>query len=242
MNSERVILSFIVPAHNEEHELAATLGTIVAAAEAAGHAYEVVVVDDASTDATGEIARGLGARVVPVALRQIAAVRNAGARVAQGETLFFVDADTHIAPEHVTAAMAALEGGAIGGSARVAMDGELPVWARIFLRVFSVFYFGAKLGVGAFLFMRRSSFEKVGGFDEQYFAGEEVYLTWALKELGPFVILPQPILTSARKVRMHGPRFVLRESFLIMWRGKKGLLTRDKLGLWYSGKREGARP
>ncbi len=235
------MLSFIIPAHNEEHELPATLQALRQAAKASGHEYEILLVDDASTDATAEIARGFGVTVVPVALRQIGAVRNAGARAARGETLFFVDADTRIVPEHVTAALAALDAGAVGGSARVAMDGELPLWARIFLRVFSVFYFGAKLGVGAFLFMRRADFEKAGGFDEQYFAGEEVYLTLALKKLGPFVILPQPIVTSARKVRMHGPRFVLRESFLIMWRGKQGLLTREKLALWYSGKREGAK-
>ncbi len=235
------MLSFVVPAHNEEHELPATLQALREAANASGHDYEMLIVDDASTDDTAQIARSFGAQVLPVELRQIGAVRNAGARVARGEILFFIDADTRITPAHVTSALAALDAGAIGGSARVALDGELPLWARIFLRVFSLFYFGAKLGVGAFLFMRRADFEKAGGFDEQYFAGEEVYLTLALKQLGPFVILPEPILTSARKVRMHGPRFVLRESFLIMWRGKQGLLTRDKLGLWYSGKREGAK-
>ena len=52
-----------------------------------------------------------GARVVSVNLRQIAAVRNAGARAAQGEVFFFVDADTRIAPGHVTAALEALEAG-----------------------------------------------------------------------------------------------------------------------------------
>ena len=51
------MLSFIVPAHNEEHELPATLRALRQAADAAGHAYEIIVVDDASTDATAEIAR-----------------------------------------------------------------------------------------------------------------------------------------------------------------------------------------
>ncbi|MEO5722353.1 MAG: glycosyltransferase [Chthoniobacterales bacterium] len=235
------MLSFIVPAHNEEHELPGTLQTLRAAAETHGETFEVIVVADASTDATAEIAERGGARVVSVNLRQIAAVRNAGARVARGETLFFVDADTRITLGHIGAALAALESGYAGGSARVAFDERMPLLARIFLRVFSVFYFGANLGVGAFLFMRRSSFEAVGGFDEQYFAGEEVYLTIALRQLGRFVILPEPIVTSARKIRMHGSGFVLAQSFFVVFRGREGLLQRDKLALWYDGKRERAK-
>lgn len=235
------MLSFIVPAHNEEHELPATLQALRRAGEGSGRSYEIVVVDDASTDATERIAAAEGAQVVSVNLRQIAAVRNAGARMAQGETLFFVDADTRIAPEHVTAALTALDEGAIGGSARVALDGELPRWVRILQRVFSVIYFGgAKLGAGAFLFMRRATYEKAGGFDEQYFAGEEVYLTLALKELGRFIILPEPIVTSGRKVRLNSPRFVLGQMCLLLLRGKRGLLRREKLSFWYDGKREGS--
>ena len=46
-------------------------------------------------------------------------------------------------------------------------------------------YFAAKLGAGAFLFTRRESYEAVGGFDEQFFAGEEVYFSMALKKFGP---------------------------------------------------------
>lgn len=232
------MLSFIVPAHNEEHELPATLRAVHAAAEAAGYAYEVIVVDDASTDATAEIARAAGARVVSVNLRQIAAVRNAGARAAQGDVFFFVDADTQIAPGHVTAAVVALETGGSGGSARVVLDREVPRWARIYFRLFSTLYFAANLGVGAFLFARRATFADAGGFDEQYFAGEEAYLSRALKKLGPFTILREPIVTSARKVRMHSPSVILRHTFLIFFRGPRALRKRNNLGLWYDGKRE----
>ena len=234
------MLSFIVPAHNEEHELPETLRAIQRAAEASGERSEIIVVDDASEDATAEIATRQGARVVPVNLRQIAAVRNAGARLATGDILFFVDADTRISPRHVPLALAALAKGASGGSARIALDMQVPLWARIFVSVFCAIYFSAKLGAGAFLFTRRTSYEAVGGFDEQYFAGEEVYFTLALKKLGPFVILAEPIVTSARKVRMHGPRFVLSQSFFILLGGKRSLRRREKLDLWYDGKREGA--
>ena len=232
------MLSFIVPAHNEECELLASLRAIRHAADAAGQPYEIVLVDDDSTDRTAEIAQEVGARVVHVQLRQIAAVRNAGACAARGDVFFFVDADTHIAPVHVTAALDALASGFIGGSARIALDAEVPFWARMLLRVFAFFYFGANLGVGAFMFMRRESFEEVGGFDEQYFAGEEMYLTLALKKLGRFVLLPEPITTSARKVRMHSGMHVFGQWVGMMLGGQNALRNRERLGLWYDGKRE----
>ena len=232
------MLSFIVPAHNEECELPASLRAISNAADAAGQPYEIIVVDDDSTDRTPKIAQEFGARVVEVKLRQIAAVRNAGACAARGDVFFFVDADTHIAPVHVRAALDALANGFIGGSARIALDAEVPFWARMFLRVFALFYFGANLGVGAFMFMRRESFEEVGGFDEQYFAGEEMYLTLALKKLGRFILLEEPITTSARKVRMHSGPHVFGQWMRMMLGGPAALRTRERLSLWYDGKRE----
>jgi GT2 family glycosyltransferase len=233
------VLSFIIPAHNEEHELPQTLRAVQTAAEISTRTYEIIVVDDASTDATAEIARQFGARVIPVNFRQIAAVRNAGARAATGDVFFFVDADTCIAPSHLTAGLKALADGSSGGSARVALDSDVPLWARVFLRLFIALYFASNLGVGAFLFMRRETFLAAGGFDEQYFAGEEVYLSLALKKLGRFRILSEPIITSARKMRMHSGRLVLKQFLWITFGGKRALRKREKLQLWYDGKREG---
>ena len=88
------MISFIVPAYNEEHELSDTLASIHAAASGAAGPYEIIVVDDASTDATPQIASGAGAKVIPIHRRQIAASRNAGGRAAQGEYLFFVEPAT----------------------------------------------------------------------------------------------------------------------------------------------------
>ena len=232
------MISFIVPAHNEEFELPSTLGAIHAAASGAAEPYEVIVVDDASTDATPDIAAQAGAKVVPINRRQIAAARNAGARAAQGEYLFFVDADTRINRLHVTQAIAALEAGYAGGSARVALDGLMPLWGRILLRLFSSVYFGFNLGAGAFLFTTRRNFDAIGGFDEQYFAGEEVYFSLALKKLGRFKVLREPILTSGRKLRMYPAKHFLRNFFGVIVRGPRGVRSRAKLSLWYDGKRE----
>ncbi len=88
------MISFIIPAHNEEALIGATLDSIFACAKAAGRPFEVIVSCDACTDRTAEITRQKGARAVECNNRQIAATRNSGAREAKGEIFIFIDADT----------------------------------------------------------------------------------------------------------------------------------------------------
>src|SRR5881398_450394 len=232
------MISFIVPAYNEEHELSDTLAAIREAASGAARPYEIIVVDDASTDATPQIASGAGAKVIRINRRQIAASRNAGGRAAQGEYLFFVDADTRINRVHVTQGLAVLEAGYAGGSARVALDGFIPIWGRVLLRAFGALYFGLNLGAGAFLFTTRRNFEAIGGFDEQYFAGEEVYFSLALRKLGRFKVLREPIVTSGRKLRMYPAKQFLCNFLRVVLGGPRMARSRARLRLWYDGKRE----
>jgi glycosyltransferase involved in cell wall biosynthesis len=232
------MLSFIVPAYNEEFELARSVAAIRAAADSVGKPYEIIVVDDGSTDATPRIAQAEGATLIQIQRRHIAAARNAGAKGARGEILFFVDADTRISVEHIADAIAVLNAGCAGGSARVAVEGEIPRWARIFIGLFSILYFSNNLGAGAFLFTTRDNFERIGGFDEKLFIGEEMYFSLALKKVGRFKLLPVPILTSGRKLRMYSSAHVLSRSFLILIRGPWGARSRRHLELWYEGKRE----
>jgi glycosyltransferase involved in cell wall biosynthesis len=232
------MISFIIPAYNEELELSSTLAAIRAAASGAAQPCEVIVVDDASTDATAEIASQAGAQVISVHRRQIAASRNAGARAARGKYLFFVDADTRINRTHITEAIAALEVGYSGGSARVVTDGFIPLWGRLLLRAFSALYFGLNLGAGAFLFTTRRNFEAIGGFDERYFVGEEIYFSLALRKLGRFKVLREPILTSGRKLRMYSAKQILGDFFTVILGGRRVARSRARLRLWYDGKRE----
>jgi glycosyltransferase involved in cell wall biosynthesis len=232
------MISFIVPAHNEELELPATLAALHAAASGAAQPYEIIVVDDASTDQTPEIASRAGAKVIQINRRQIAASRNAGARAAGGDYLFFVDADTRINGLHVAQAIADLNAGYAGGSARVALDGSIPIWGRILLRAFGALYFGLNLGAGAFLFTTRRNFEAIGGFDEQYFAGEEVYFSLAVRKVGRFKVLREPVVTSGRKLRMYPAKQFLPNFFGVIVGGPRAVRSRAKLRLWYDGKRE----
>jgi glycosyltransferase involved in cell wall biosynthesis len=230
------VISFVVPAYNEELELPATIAAIRDAAQDRQH--EIIVVDDASTDATAEIAKTSGAQLISINRRQIAAARNAGAHHAHEEILFFVDADTRINLSHVSGAIAALESGYVGGSARVDIAGEVPTWSRIFLKIFCSIYFGLNLGAGAFLFTTRKNFDAVGGFNEEFFIGEEVYLSVALRKIGRFKILPEPVLTSGRKLRMYSAREILGNTLSVILRGPRAARSRDGLHIWYDGKRE----
>jgi len=230
------VLSFVVPAYNEELELPATIAAIGEAAQ--DRQYEIIVVDDASTDATTKIAQESGAKIISINRRQIAAARNAGARHARGDILFFVDADTRINPKHVTGAIAALEEGCSGGGARIVVDGAIPLWSRVFTKAFCAFYFALNLGAGAFLFTTRKNFDTIGGFDEKLFIGEEIHFSIALRRLGRFRILRRPVVTSGRKLRMYSAHEILGNSLSVILRGPRAARSREGLHIWYDGKRE----
>ena len=116
------MISFIVPAHNEQACLGRSLQAIHESARVVGQPYEIIVVDDASTDATAEIALQNHARVVSVNHRQIAATRNSGGRAAHGEQLIFVDADTTANSRAVASALRYMDKGAAGGGAPTWFD------------------------------------------------------------------------------------------------------------------------
>ncbi len=233
------MLSFVVPAYNEERYLAATLEAIHAAARAAGEAYEIVVADDASTDATAAIAKEHGARVVRVENRQIAATRNAGARSAVGDSLIFVDADTIVSGALVAEAVAALREGAVGGGAPVKLMGSPPLWVRLFMRAFVPLYFRlARWAAGCFVFCTRAAFDAAGGFDESYYAAEEIILSGALKRQGRFVILRTCVTSSPRKVEAHSAGEMLWMMLRLAAAGPAALRKRGpRTAFWYPDRR-----
>src|SRR3954447_19465939 len=122
------MISFIVPAYNEEAWVVRCLSAIRDASESLAEPYEIIVVDDASSDGTASIARQQGAQVIRVEHRQIAATRNSGARQASGDILFFVDADTLTNAPAIQSALRATRTGAIGGGCVPRFEGWLPWW------------------------------------------------------------------------------------------------------------------
>ena len=232
------MISFIVPAHNEQASLGRTLEAIHKAARAIGQPYEIIVVDDASTDATPEIAAQNNVRVVSVNHRQIAATRNAGARAAQGERLFFVDADTTIHARALALALREMDKGAAGGVAPTRFDAAAPLYAHLLLWWFGLLMRLPGIGGGAFLFCTRKAFVAAGGFDEKLFGAEDTAMCWALKRHGRFVVLWRWVVTSSR--RMRGVRGLRMLTGLVRMAFLPGMLQRRSRvqKIWYESNRE----
>ena len=235
------MISFIVPAHNEEAWVGRCVSAIRNGTESLGEQHEIIVVDDASSDATASIARQQGAQVVRVEHRQIAATRNAGAHQAHGDILFFVDADTLTNAPAIQSALRAIRAGAIGGGCVPRFEGWLPWWFRLTEPLIEPAVRLVRfLPSGTFLFCTRSAFQTAGGFDENYYAAEEVVFVAALKRQGRFTILAETVVTSGRKFREHSFLTFARLTRLILL-DSRGLRSRKGLEYWYKPEREKAK-
>jgi glycosyltransferase involved in cell wall biosynthesis len=232
------VISFIIPAYNEERFLGRTLKALFDAAQAMGQPFEVIVVDDASTDGTAAIAGEYGARVVAVEHRQIAATRNAGAKEAGGEMFIFIDADTVVTEAAVRAAVQAMRQGAAGGGCAFRFDGRIPLYGRMVAAIAVLLYRVLGLASGCFLYCTREAFSAAGGFNEGLFAAEEAAMSRALHRQGRFVVLRESVTTSGRKLRTHSMREVLGLLARMALAGPKSLRQREGLGLWYGERRE----
>jgi len=115
MSAAELDLSIVVPTYEEAENLPSLVGRIEAAVSAAGLAYEVIVVDDASPDDTEAVCARLAERfplrlVVRTAERGLSTAVLAGFERARGERVVVMDADLSHPPEQIPALVAALDG------------------------------------------------------------------------------------------------------------------------------------
>ena len=220
--------SFIIPAYNEEKFLKKTVESLrksISGAEIIS-SEEIIVVDNCSTDRTAEIARNVGVNLVKEPVRQIARARNTGARHAKGDILFFVDADTSIKVDHLTAACEGIiKGKAYGGGALIRFDDHQD---KFFLGVLIPAFWNwvsktFRMAAGSFIFCRKEDFEEIKGFPETMYAGEELEFVRKLKKLNrksgqKFKILDcEPVITSSRKLSWYGNGQIVFCLFLLLF-------------------------
>lgn len=228
--------SIVIPAHNEENYLPKTLDSVLQAFEAIGKHGEVIVVNDASTDTTRDVALSRQVRVVDVELRNIGAVRNAGAQASTNPWLFFLDADTCLPGKTLSSALDQLAMGAAGGGAAVEMSTTRPISMFKWFIFYTIKILWQTLGgwaAGCFMYCRRDVFEQFGGFEEQYYAAEELFFSKAVKRSGKFALLREPVLTSARKMEAYSTLELMRFVTLPILRPATLFKTRFGLELLY---------
>jgi peptidoglycan/xylan/chitin deacetylase (PgdA/CDA1 family)/GT2 family glycosyltransferase len=209
-------VSVVIPAYNEENYLLSCLESIRKQDYAAE--YEVIVVDNASTDNTAKIARDWGAKVAYESKRSPACARQKGAEVATGELIAFIDADTQ-APAHwlstlVSRLVREPEAVVISGPYAYYDAGKFTKITSYFGNFFSIItdhLFRKVLNKGSAIWgcnfaVRRSAFWEVGGFDTNIkFYGEEYELSLRLKKAGKGSVMPRLfVLTSARRLKRIG--------------------------------------
>ncbi len=200
------MISFVIPAYNEELFLPNTIRSIRQAADEVGVDYEIIVVDNNSQDKTQEVASQLGAKVVFEPHNQIAKARNTGAGVSQGEYLLFVDADTTINSDLLGITIEKLQSGdCCGGGTILTWDKSMGRISDLFLKIVMAFIYKMKVAAGCYVFCLKSAFQDLGGFNEKLYAAEEVYFSRNLRKWGKrnnksfCLIRDASVLTSARK-------------------------------------------
>ena len=198
------MIGIIVPAHDEEERIEDCVKSLRKAAihpDLGGETVEIIVVLDACTDSTGQLAMHLGARTVNLSAKNVGLARQAGACVALGagaRWLAFTDADTVVAPDWL-AMQLALKADAVCGT--VGVD-DWGAYGERMHRHFELTYIdadghshihGANLGVCA------TAYATAGGFLGLE-TGEDVALVEALRLSGAKIAWSRAprVVTSVR--------------------------------------------
>lgn len=203
-------VSVILPTFNRAHSLDTAIRSVLAQPQPD---IELIIVDDASTDATPQVLAGFAQDPRVRVLRQarnggVSAARNAGAAAARAPFLAFQDSDDEWLLGRLAPQLAAFEAGnthrvLVGGTllrhmgratitCRWPMYGEAAGAVAIdeerFIASCSAFIQTAVI--------RREAFAAVGGFDEQIMVCEDYELCLRLLTLGRFAALPRPVVVS----------------------------------------------
>jgi glycosyltransferase involved in cell wall biosynthesis len=222
-------ITFIIPAFNEEKLISFTIHSIQKEMAGRPNDYEILVVDNASTDRTSEVALEQGARVVQEFKRGIVAARQAGYLHAKYDLLANIDADNVVPAGWLDRALAALD------PATVVVTGPLvyPEFSRLMQVLTRFFYFLGRLShhtlgtmvQGGNFIVRKSALDAVGGYNtDVVFFGEDTDFAVRIATVGSVKLVPKMwVYSSARPFQVEG-------IVLTTWRYVLNYLTVTFLG------------
>jgi glycosyltransferase involved in cell wall biosynthesis len=196
-------VSVVVPARNEEALVGACLESILGQEP---RPLEVILVDNGSTDRTGEIGRALGVRVIYQPNPGLHIARQTGLEAARGEVVANTDSDCRVEPGWVGAIAQAFTDPQVVETYGGLEYFDAPLLDRLSAKYGYPLFLGImdKLGqpntAGGNHAVRRETALKVGGYDVAY--GEDLRLMLKLKAHGKIKYVPgQRVLTSGRRLK-----------------------------------------
>jgi rSAM/selenodomain-associated transferase 2 len=196
---QKVTISVIIPAQNEQESISKLIAYIKSAART--KAVKQIIVAFNGTDLTAVRAKKVGAVVVAVGSSRSVAL-NGGQDVATGDILYFLHADSLPPPGWDTLIINAYNAGYHAGTFRLRFDSDhallrLSAWFTRFSWKF--IRFGDQS-----LFVGREEFIKAGKFNETMIIMEDCEIISRITQFSKFVILPNYLITSARKYQRYG--------------------------------------
>lgn len=206
-------LSVVIPAYNEEKYIGGCLEELIT--QAGKDIFEIIVVDNASTDATAQVAKKFkGVKVIREDRKGLTRARQAGLLAAKGDLIAYIDADTHIKPGWFHRVRNEFEKNKrlVCLSAPYSMYDvskwkRMAVWSYWNLLAYPTYVLLMKYMVlGANFVARRSVLLKIGGFDESIeFYGEDTDIARRLHKIGKVKFLRKSLVdSSARRMEAEG--------------------------------------
>jgi cellulose synthase/poly-beta-1,6-N-acetylglucosamine synthase-like glycosyltransferase len=201
-------VSVIIPALNEENYIEATLKAVKN--QDYDGTYEIIVADGMSKDDTVKVAKKYADKVIIVKKQMAAAERNAGARIAGGDILVFIDADTLVLPNCLSEIFELFKNKEVVGAA-------CPIFLFSSKFTHFIFYwfsnqvvkFSIKTNkpqlLGNFFAFRKDTFEKIHGFNERLYTHEDYDLSERISKFGKIAFTEKTlVLASPRRFEKWG--------------------------------------
>lgn len=206
-------LSVVIPAYNEEKYIGGCLQSLID--KAGDDIYEIIVVDNASTDKTAEVAKSFkGVRVVKEKRKGLTRARQAGLLASKGDLVAYIDADTQVKDSWLHRVKREFEKNprlvclsAPYSLYDVSKWKRVLVWSYWNLLAYPTYMLLMKYMVlGANFVARRSVLMKIGGFDATIeFYGEDTNIARRLAKAGKVKFLRSSLVnSSARRMEAEG--------------------------------------